>query len=205
MTTPGLAGSAIIAQTEQWLGVPYTYGGGRGTAASARLNGVDCSGLVYQVFTALGIDPGTDTVSQFNNPAAVTVPDLAAAQPGDLVFFGSPAGGTQEHVGIYLGGGAMIDAPHTGATVRVDQVSGFGPILGIKRLSGGVAAAGLTDSPTGSTVDPVVTTAASSSSGLGSSITRLLVGLVLLGLALALVGLGVHAGTKAPAQKDPQP
>lgn len=195
-----LAGSAIIAQAMRWLGVRYSYGGGRGSPASARLNGVDCSGLVYQVFSALGINPGTDTVSQFNNPAAMTVPTLAQAAPGDLVFFGSPAGGTQEHVGIYLGGGTMIDAPHTGTTVRVDNVSGFGPILGIKRLAANVGALPTpTDPAAAAAIDTTAaTTTASSGSSVGSSIARLFVGLVALGLALALIGLGVHAGTRSP-------
>jgi cell wall-associated NlpC family hydrolase len=41
-----------------------------------------------------------------------------ALQPGDLLFFGNPI----HHVGIYVGGGLMIDAPHTGASVRIDSI-----------------------------------------------------------------------------------
>lgn len=188
-----LAGSAIIAQAETWLGVPYLYGGGRSSAASARLNGVDCSGFVYQVFTALGINPGTDTVSQFNNPAAVPVASLSEAQPGDLIFFGSPVGGTQEHVGIYLGMGKMIDAPHTGATVRIDDVFGFGEnILGIRRLTQALpATAGVAN-----TVQPSATLTSadtSSTASSSSSIWHLFAELAFVGLAAALVFLGTYA------------
>jgi hypothetical protein len=198
----GVTGAAIVNGAMQWIGVPYLYGGGRGSAASARLNGLDCSALVYQVFMALGVNPGTDTVSQFNNPAAVTVPSLAAAQPGDLVFFGSPAGGTQEHVGIYLGANTMIDAPHTGTTVGVHSIAGYGPILGIKRLTASVGT-GLpagTDPTTGAVLDATSATDTSSSSSIGTTISRLLIGLVCLGLALALVGLGVHTSVKTTAK-----
>lgn len=200
-----LAGSAIIAQAETWLGVPYLYGGGRGSPAQARLNGVDCSGFVYQVFTALGIDPGTDTVSQFNNPNAVDVPSLAQAQPGDLIFFGSPVGGTQEHVGIYLGGGTMIDAPHTGATVRLDRVAGFENLLGIRRLTGALpAAAGVATDP-GSQPQPSLdsTTLDSSSSSPGASLGRLFAEIVAVALALALVAAGVIQASKPKPQAAP--
>jgi cell wall-associated NlpC family hydrolase len=48
---------------------------------------------------------------------------LSAMQPGDLVFFGSPA----YHVGIYIGGGRMIAAPHTGAVVSIQSLAGYPP------------------------------------------------------------------------------
>jgi cell wall-associated NlpC family hydrolase len=58
---------------------------------------------------------------------------MAAAAPGDLVFFATnPADpSTIDHVGIYLGGGMMVDAPHTGAVVRVEAVwpSGLVPLV----------------------------------------------------------------------------
>jgi cell wall-associated NlpC family hydrolase len=50
------------------------------------------------------------------------------AQPGDLVFFYSPI----HHVGMYVGGGMMIDAPHTGATVRLVAVK-WGSVVGLAR------------------------------------------------------------------------
>lgn len=55
------------------------------------------------------------TVAQYDDTAHVPIADL---QPGDLVFFGSSI----YHVGLYIGGGQMIDAPYTGAFVRVDSI-----------------------------------------------------------------------------------
>lgn len=46
--------------------------------------------------------------------------------PGDLVFFSSSAGGHVVHVGVYIGNGQMINAPHTGAYVRTDNIASFG-------------------------------------------------------------------------------
>ena len=50
--------------------------------------------------------------------------------PGDLIFFG---GGPNDvsHVGIFVGNGVMVDAPHTGANVRLDQINGGEPIVGV--------------------------------------------------------------------------
>jgi cell wall-associated NlpC family hydrolase len=60
--------------------------------------------------------------------AAIPVP-ISQLAPGDLVFFGAPA----HHVGIYVGGGRMVDAPHSGANVTVvpiwwDDLAGFGRV-----------------------------------------------------------------------------
>jgi hypothetical protein len=59
-----------------------------------------------------------NTVAQWNYPGAVSVP-RNQLQPGDLVFFNK-----LDHVGIYVGNGQFIDAPHTGAFVRVDNLGG---------------------------------------------------------------------------------
>ena len=56
--------------------------------------------------------------SQFD--AGPDVPGGSTVQPGDLVFFGTGASGV-DHVGLYVGAGEMIDAPHTGALVRFDD------------------------------------------------------------------------------------
>jgi cell wall-associated NlpC family hydrolase len=103
----------------QYLGVPYVWGG-------ASPSGFDCSGLVMYVYAQLGISLPHYTVSQWG----VTQPvSLSEAQPGDLIFFNG-----LEHVGIYLGGGQMVDAPHTGSVVRVDSIYGFGSIDGARRV-----------------------------------------------------------------------
>jgi cell wall-associated NlpC family hydrolase len=54
------------------------------------------------------------------------------AQPGDLVFFGTLS--STYHVGVFIGGGQMVDAPFTGALVRVDQISTHRNLLGYYRL-----------------------------------------------------------------------
>jgi cell wall-associated NlpC family hydrolase len=101
-------GVATIAL--RYLGIPYVWGG-----ASPR--GFDCSGLVQYVFAQVGIQLPHYTVSQWNYPGAVPVPKNQL-QPGDLVFFNG-----LDHVGIYIGYGDFIDAPHTGANVQIDSLS----------------------------------------------------------------------------------
>jgi cell wall-associated NlpC family hydrolase len=61
----------------------------------------------------------------------VPVADLAHAQPGDLLFWGT--GSNIHHVAIYIGNGKMIEAPHTGATVRETDVY-YGDFAGIRRV-----------------------------------------------------------------------
>jgi peptidoglycan DL-endopeptidase CwlO len=101
----------------QYLGVPYVYGGASPT-------GFDCSGLVMYVYARLGISLPHYTVAQWN----ATQP-VASPAPGDLVFFDGLG-----HVGIYIGNGQMVDAPHTGSVVRIDSISGFGSYNGARRV-----------------------------------------------------------------------
>jgi cell wall-associated NlpC family hydrolase len=116
-TGAGHPGAASIAL--HYLGVPYVWGG-------ASPSGFDCSGLVMYVYAQLGISLPHYTGSQWS----VTQPiSLSQAQPGDLIFFDGLG-----HVGIYLGGGQMVDAPHTGAVVRVESIYGFGSIDGFRRV-----------------------------------------------------------------------
>jgi cell wall-associated NlpC family hydrolase len=103
----------------QYLGVPYVWGG-------ASPSGFDCSGLVMYVYGKLGISLPHYTVSQWDDTESIS---QSQAQPGDLVFFNG-----LEHVGIYLGGGEMVDAPHTGAVVRTESIYGFGSIDGFRRV-----------------------------------------------------------------------
>ncbi|HEV2370172.1 MAG TPA: C40 family peptidase, partial [Acidimicrobiales bacterium] len=97
----------------QWaltqVGKPYVYGG-------TGPNGFDCSGLVMEAYAAAGI--GLPRVAQDQYGYGPLVPAGAPLQPGDLVFFGTPTAIT--HDGIYIGDGMMVDAPHTGAFVRVE-------------------------------------------------------------------------------------
>ena len=84
--------------------------------------GFDCSGFTMYVFGKAGISlPRTAAAQQ----AAVT--PVSDPQPGDLVFFGSPAW----HVGIYAGNGMMWDSPRTGSVVSKRPV--FGGVSGYGR------------------------------------------------------------------------
>jgi peptidoglycan DL-endopeptidase CwlO len=108
----GSAGAAVKYAYAQ-LGKPYVWGG-------AGPNSFDCSGLTMQAWNAAGVSlPHNAAMQQSDIPAV----SLSALQPGDLIFFGSPA----FHVGIYVGGGNMIQAPHTGADVEVTPVSYMTP------------------------------------------------------------------------------
>jgi cell wall-associated NlpC family hydrolase len=100
----------VVSTAMRYLGIPYRWAG------ADPATGFDCSGLVQYVFSQLGVSLPHNTVAQWNSPQAVPVPrnDL---QPGDLVFFNG-----LDHVGIYVGNGYIIDAPHTGSFVRVDSL-----------------------------------------------------------------------------------
>ncbi len=110
---PGGSGrSAVVAIAQRYLGVPYVYGG-------ASPSGFDCSGLAMYCYAQIGIGLSHGATDQ--QRASTPVP-LSALQPGDLVFFGGPS--YSYHVGIYVGGGSMINAPHTGAVVSYGSISG---------------------------------------------------------------------------------
>jgi len=110
---PGGSGhSSVVAIAQRYLGVPYVWGG-------ASPSGFDCSGLAMYCYAQIGISLSHGATDQQRASHPVS---LSALQPGDLVFFGSAA--YSHHVGIYVGGGSMIDAPHTGAVVRYDSIAG---------------------------------------------------------------------------------
>jgi cell wall-associated NlpC family hydrolase len=106
-------GREAVAFAKQQLGKPYQWGAsGPGT--------YDCSGLTMMSWNAAGISIDHWSVAQYGEGTHVSRIDL---RPGDLVFFAynTSDASTIHHVGIYVGNGTMIDAPHTGADVRYDS------------------------------------------------------------------------------------
>lgn len=101
----------LAAATSQ-LGVPYSYGD------ESPSDGFDCSGLVLWSASQAGVR-GVPRTARAQQAAATPV---TTPRPGDLVFYGAPA----HHVGIYIGGGKIIHAPHTGDVVRIASVDGPG-------------------------------------------------------------------------------
>jgi cell wall-associated NlpC family hydrolase len=106
----------VILYAASQLGKPYEWG-------ATGPDSFDCSGLAMMAYRAAGI--GIPRTSEEQWAAGPFVPP-GQEEPGDLVFFAGSDGTAQEpgHVGIVLGGGLMIDAPHTGADVRVDEIAG---------------------------------------------------------------------------------
>ena len=118
--------SGVVGIAMQYLGVPYVWGG-------ASPSGFDCSGLVMYVYAQVGISLPHNTVAQWDYPRAVSV-SKSELQPGDLVFFAGLG-----HVGIYVGNGQFIHAPHTGDVVRIDSLGGgwySSEYVGAKRILG---------------------------------------------------------------------
>ena len=107
--SPGAA--AAIAYARAQIGKPYRYAG-------TGPDSFDCSGLTMMAWAQGGVSMSHGSQSQWASFPKVPIPDL---QPGDLVFFGS-SGSTNHHGGLYIGGGTMIEAPHTGAFVRYSSI-----------------------------------------------------------------------------------
>jgi cell wall-associated NlpC family hydrolase len=100
----------VVGIAMRYLGVPYVWGGG-----SPR--GFDCSGLVSYVFAQIGVSVPHSSYAQFGMGTPVSYSQL---QPGDLVFFAGAS-----HVGIYIGNGQFIHAPHTGDFVKISSMTGW--------------------------------------------------------------------------------
>ena len=98
----------VVALARRYLRVPYVWGG-------ATPKGFDCSGLVLFVYAKLGIELPHCARLQYLYGTMVA---RTALKPGDLVFFGTSLEAIH-HVGIYIGSGLMINAPHTGDVVRI--------------------------------------------------------------------------------------
>lgn len=119
----------VVQQARQFLGTPYVWGG-------ESTKGVDCSGLLQFIWGKAGVAIPRTTYDQFTAGQPVAAGQL---RPGDAVFFrgSDPRGGLPGHVGIYIGGGKIIEAPHTGANVRVSSLAGRTDFAGARRYGVG--------------------------------------------------------------------
>jgi peptidoglycan DL-endopeptidase CwlO len=109
---PGSGASGAVRAAESRVGDWYQWG-------AAGPNTFDCSGLVMWAYEQVGISLPHYSGAQYSDTTHIPMSDL---QPGDLVFFSNPG----EHVAMYVGGGDIVEAPHTGTQVHiVPMYSGF--------------------------------------------------------------------------------
>ena len=102
---------AVIAYAQAQIGEPYLWGAeGPGSW--------DCSGLTMKAWQQAGVYLSHYTGAQWAETRRVPI---SQRQPGDLIFYGS-SGGNSHHVGLYVGGDQMIEAPHAGASVRYANI-----------------------------------------------------------------------------------
>ncbi|MGK5741505.1 C40 family peptidase [Micromonospora sp. URMC 103] len=115
-------------------GSPYTFGGD----CTAPHSGIparqcDCSSLMQQAYRAAGITLPRTTADQVHAGQPVT--DLGALRAGDLLFIPGSRGTTARpgHVGLYLGSGLIVQAPHSGDVVKISRLSAWLPDLAAVR------------------------------------------------------------------------
>ncbi|MEV4808038.1 bifunctional lytic transglycosylase/C40 family peptidase [Nonomuraea sp. NPDC049421] len=134
-------GATAVAAASNWLGTPYSYGGGdlngptTGIGLGARVMGFDCSALVRYAWHQAGVALPRTAEDQWLAIPHVP-PDHRA--PGDLVFFQGSDGapGRPGHVGLVIDGDRMIEAPRTGATVRISHYTTRRDLVGYARPGG---------------------------------------------------------------------
>ena len=104
---------SVVDTAMKCIGVPYRWAG------TSPQEGFDCSGLVYYAFQQNGITVNRVAQSMYYNGKAVNLEKL---KPGDILLFGSSVYDIW-HAGLYVGNGQFIHSPHSGATVRVENLS----------------------------------------------------------------------------------
>jgi cell wall-associated NlpC family hydrolase len=114
--------ASIIAYAKEQLGKPYVFG-------SQGPDTFDCSGLMYYVFKKFGIHVTPQTEAGKNEGMAV---DIANIQPADIVYFASE--GNVHHVGLYIGNGQYLHAPHTGDVVKISNLADRNDIYCVRRM-----------------------------------------------------------------------
>ncbi|MDT0454060.1 C40 family peptidase [Streptomyces hesseae] len=133
--------ATVVNTAQEMLGTPYSWGGGSasgpttGTCCSPNgssggaITGFDCSGLTLYAYAKVGIALPRTAAEQY---AASDPVKPGQEIPGDLVFYGnSPA--NLHHVGIYIGGGWIINAPRPGTQVRFDSKDAMSDVFAIAR------------------------------------------------------------------------
>ncbi|MEU1850199.1 bifunctional lytic transglycosylase/C40 family peptidase [Streptomyces sp. NPDC019990] len=115
---PSRQAAGAIEYAQSKLGTPYLWGG---TGTDEQGGRFDCSGLTQAAYESVGIKLPRVANDQYN---AGPHPARDELLPGDLVFFSDDLTNSRaiRHVGIYVGGGYMIDAPRTGAVIRFDPI-----------------------------------------------------------------------------------
>ncbi|WP_165985173.1 bifunctional lytic transglycosylase/C40 family peptidase [Streptomyces sp. YIM 98790] len=117
---PLRAAAGAVNFAQEHLGKPYLWGGEGTPEDDGRF---DCSGLTQAAYASVGIEIPRVANDQWN---AGPHPSRDELLPGDLVFFATDLGDSRSihHVGLYVGGGYMINAPYTGAVIRFDPIDG---------------------------------------------------------------------------------
>jgi cell wall-associated NlpC family hydrolase len=103
------------------IGVPYVWGG-------SSPSGFDCSGLVEWAYAQVGISLPHYSGAQYDETTHIPLGDIA---PGDILFYGP---GGSDHEAMYIGGGEMVEAPYTGATVTDNPIRTGDGFVGVGRV-----------------------------------------------------------------------
>jgi cell wall-associated NlpC family hydrolase len=120
------AGQAAVAAAESALGTPYHYAGSCSDPHGTNPSGwCDCASLVQMAWAAAGVAIPRTTYQQWR--VGTPVASVSQLVPGDLIFIpGSDATAAGPgHVGMYIGNGMLINAPHTGTVVQLAPVSSW--------------------------------------------------------------------------------